>query len=169
MKALWNYSIGLFLLEKMMKKSILSILALLIAMFANVFTAHAESAALQLLSNYAKTTVQTSCATCHSSAPALNAFGSLYRSLGGTKAAGYVLTATAQSTLLNADTDNDGTTNQAELAAGTNPAGGTSTTTAASNELAATTGCMASTSTVAFLIGMLSVIFGFTILTKRGQ
>ncbi len=148
-----------------MKKPILSMLALMIAMFVNTITAHAESAALGLLSTYANTTVQTSCSTCHTSPPALNTFGSLYRSLGGTKAAGYVLSATAQSTLLNADTDNDGTTNQAELVAGTNPAGGTSTTTTASNELASTTGCM--TSTIPFSIAMLLAILGFTMLRKR--
>ena len=147
-----------------MKKPILGMLILMIAMFANAFTAHAESAALGLLSTYANTTVQTSCATCHTTAPALNAFGSLYRSLGGTKAANYVLSATAQSTLLNADTDNDGTTNQAELVAGTNPAGGTATTTA-SNDLASTTGCISTELGLMPLMGLL--LFGVSMLVRR--
>ena len=149
-----------------MEKTIFSMFALMVAMFSNTVAAHAESAALALLSNYANTTVQTSCSTCHTSPPALNAFGSLYKGLGGTKAAGYVLTPAAQNTLLTTDTDGDGTTNKAELVAGTNPAGGTSTTTT-SNELAATTGCM--TSTVPFSIAMLLAVLGLTILTKREQ
>ncbi len=147
-----------------MKKSTLSMLALIVTMFANISNAYAESAALVNLSNYANTTVQTSCSTCHTTAPALNAFGTLYKNLGGTKAAGYVLSATAQSTLFNADTDGDGTTNLAELQAGTNPAGGTSTTTTASNELASTTGCI--TEYYSWFGILFLMLFGFGLLVK---
>jgi len=130
--------------------------------------AHAEALALSNLQTYSGVNpIQTSCSTCHSTIPALNSFGTAFRSAGGVKSA-YTLTGTASTTLLNADTDGDSITNLAELQAGTNPAGDGTTATTTSG-VASTTGCMVSTSSVSYLIGMLLVIFGFTILTKREQ
>ena len=120
-------------------------------------SAHAEALALSNLQTYSGVNpIQTSCSTCHSTIPSLNSFGTAFRSAGGVKSA-YTLTGTASTTLLNADTDGDGTSNRAELQAGTNPAGATTTTT----EVASVTGCVTAELSTPFMIflAMLSLVF----------
>ncbi len=101
--------------------------------------------------------IQTSCSTCHTSPPALNAFGSRFLALGGSKPS-YVLNASAQSTLFAEDTDGDGTNNLAELQAGTNPAGANA---GGSQQKASVVGCMTSmlSQQLMMFLAMLSVLF----------
>ncbi|MDX8382138.1 MAG: thrombospondin type 3 repeat-containing protein [Ghiorsea sp.] len=145
-----------------MKIKLKYLLTLSVMLGASGTQANAEQQALTNLSNYAgNITIQTSCTTCHSTIPSLNSFGTLFRNLGGTKGASYVLSTTAQSTLLNADTDNDGSLNLVELQAGTNPAGATSTT---SNQTASVTGCTTSGLSMQALLffGLFTSAFLFT-------
>ena len=149
----------------MLNKLSFVILGMAVAFFLPVH-ANANTQALINLQTYSGVaSIATSCNTCHTTPPTLNAFGSRFLALGGSKQA-YVLSASAQSTLFAEDTDGDGTNNLAELQAGTNPAGGTSTTTA-SNELAATTGC--TTSNLQLPIVFSLVLLGLGLFARRKE
>jgi len=125
-------------------------------------SAQAQQQALTNLQTYSGVgSIATSCSTCHSTIPSLNSFGSAFLGLGGSKSA-YVLSATAQSTLFAADTDGDGTNNLAELQAGTNPAGASTS----SSGSASTTGCITSTLTTPAALLFLLMLVGFMIRRK---
>ncbi len=147
-----------------MKKTLKHLLALSVLLGISATQANAEAQALTNLQTYSGVNpIQTSCATCHSTIPSLNTFGTAFRNAGGTKGAGYVLTGAASTTLLNSDADGDGISNLAELQAGTNPAGDGITTT--NTQTATTTGCITSDLTMQAL--MFLGLFTATFLVTR--
>lgn len=141
----------------MFNKLSFAILGVAVAFFLPLH-ADANTQALTNLQNYSGVNpIQTSCNTCHTSPPALNAFGSRFLALGGSKPA-YVLNASAQSTLFAEDTDGDGTNNLAELQAGTNPAGANA---GGGQQKASVTGCVVGTLStwLMMFLAMLSLVF----------
>ena len=120
-----------------MFKKLMTSALLIGATIAGASTASAEATALTNLNNNYGVAL-TSCFVCHSSTPALNVFGADFKAEGGTKGASYIPNWTNLSAL---DSDGDGVANDAEFAAGTDPAlapGATGTT----QETASVTGCM---------------------------
>lgn len=149
-----------------MKKCLLTAAASGIMLALSPMMAHANTQALINLEAYSGVTpITTSCSTCHTTAPALNAFGVEYFSLGGNKNTNYVLSATAQSTLFAADTDNDGVNNLAELQAGTNPAG--SGATSSTSGTASVTGCVSNSLSTPLMMVLAMLSLGFLARRKK--
>jgi hypothetical protein len=141
-----------FIWSKMMKYYMFNLLGALMVAGISTTTAYAQPQALTNLQSYSGVNpIQTSCSTCHSTVPALNAFGLRFLNLGGSKP-NYTLSAAAQTTLLQEDTDGDGTNNLAELQAGTNPAGAGGSVTKGT---ATTTGCISNTLNIMALLSFL--------------
>jgi len=151
-----------------MKRFILVTVASGVMLALSPMVAQADTPALINLQTYSGVNpIVTSCATCHTSAPALNAFGLEYLTLGGTKAAGYVLALSAQNTLLiTGDTDNDGIKNLAELQAGTNPAGDAAS---APPGQASVTGCVSSALSTPLMMVFAMLSLGFFVRRKKDK
>ena len=160
-----------------MKKIILSA-AMLGALSLSANIASATPTALNNFNtNY--TTSVTSCALCHTTADgnansALNAFGSDFKAAGGGKP-NYAPNFTALDAM---DSDGDGTTNGAEIAAGTAPGGNgtlasptstaTTTTTTPSSSGGGGGGCIASSVTTPLMMVLAMLSLGFFVRRKKG-
>ncbi len=142
-----------------MKKIILTA-AMLGSLSLGATTASALQGALDTLNAHYGTNL-TACTTCHTSAPALNAFGAEYLAAGGNKDGSI---APNWAVLDAGDADGDGITNAAEFAAGTNPAGDAAATT---REQATVTGCMASSVTSPFAILFILLALGSVLLRRK--
>jgi len=150
-----------------MKRFILVTVASGVMLALSPMMAQADTPALVNLGAYSGVNpIVTSCATCHTSAPALNAFGLEFLSLGGSKATGYVLALTAQNTLFGGDTDNDGIKNLAELQAGTNPAGDAAS---APPGQASVTGCVSSALSTPLMMVFAMLSLGFFVRRKKDK
>jgi len=152
-----------FGVEKMLRNRKMMTLALCGTLLLGAIEVYAESAAIGKLEAVSGLTVSTSCDTCHTSAPSLNAFGVDFFSAGGTRGNGYQLSAGNWAALSTKDSDGDGTDNTTEIANGTNPGG---TGAGSSNETATVGGCM-TTSTTPWLMFLALWMVG--LMVKRPQ
>ena len=150
-------------------KKLMSAAALMAAMSFGSTTASAETLALTNLTNMmSPTPLQTSCATCHTSSTtgALNLFGDAWKAKGGGKPL-YTLSTINSDALGLEDSDSDGTINDDELNAGTNPgvaAAGTTTTTAASSSGG---GCVTGSVTTPLTMVLAMLTLGFFVRRKK--
>lgn len=126
-----------------------------VLMSLNATPAHAVQQALTNLNNNYGTNL-TSCSLCHTSAPSLSVFGQAFKAAGGRKNA-YAPNFT---TLGAGDADGDGTTNEAEILAGTDP-NSSATTISNTGPSASVGGCMTEglTAPLAMIGALLSLAF----------
>ncbi|OIP99548.1 MAG: hypothetical protein AUK35_06650 [Zetaproteobacteria bacterium CG2_30_46_52] len=130
-----------------------------VMMSMNATTAHAEQQALDNLNNNYGTNL-SSCSLCHTSAPALSVFGQAFKAAGGSKNA-YSPDFVALSA---GDADGDGTTNGAEILAGTDP-NSSATTIGTTGPSASVGGCMTSGFTAPLM--MLGALLGLALFARR--
>jgi len=157
-------------------KKTITIIAALGALSFGAMNAQAEALALSNFNGNYGTTV-TSCALCHTSASptsankARNAFGTDFKTAGGSKSA-YVANYTTLDTM---DSDGDLTLNGAQIAAGNAPAGNgtlasptaTATAAASTSSGGSSGGCVtaAVTTPLMMVLGMLTL--GFFVRRKK--
>ena len=148
-------------------KGLLTTAAMGAALIMGANSVSANTQAVGLLAGYAGVgTLATSCATCHTTAPQLNPFGTAYFQVGGTKNSGYTLTAGAWSSLSVLDSDGDGTDNVTEITNGSNP-GMSGTTAAASQGSASMTGCMTASIATPLTMALAMLTLGFFVRRKK--
>jgi len=133
--------------------------AAVVMMSFNSTPAQAVQLALDNLNaNYG--TSLTSCSLCHTSPPTLSVFGQAFKAAGG----GRSLYAPNFATLSAGDADGDGTTNGAEILAGTDP-NSSATTIGSTGPTASVGGCMTENLTAPLL--MFGSLLGLAFLARR--